>query len=164
MYPTDPSTDFLKEIYRDKGYTLIDYPFYPQDEIKEEIKSHDRIMLLGHGYPGGLFGFYDTLIDSRYVDLLKEKICICIWCNADVFVKKYGLKGFYTGMFISEVSEAEMFNIEVSQEKIEYSNNLFSSLVRKQIDSENVLNEVKSSYIGDCPVIKYNNERLYYQK
>jgi hypothetical protein len=52
----------------------------------------------------GLIGFGDAFND--YVYLLRDKIGVYIWCNANVFVEKYGLKGFYTGMIISEYEES----------------------------------------------------------
>jgi hypothetical protein len=115
--------------------------------------------MMGHGSPMGLFY---TVIDSEMVYLLKEKECVCIWCNADKFVEKYHLRGFYTGMFISEVSEAKYFNIPTNQPNVAWSNDLFARKMSRFIDSPNLLNEIKSSYKGDCPVITYNNERLYY--
>ena len=39
-------------------------------------------------------------------ELKKKDNSVFIWCNADQFVNRYNLKGFYTGMFISEVMEA----------------------------------------------------------
>jgi len=114
---------------------------------------------MGHGSPNGLFY---TRINSDMVYLLREKECICIWCNADQFVEKYKLKGFYTGMFISEVNEAYHFEIPATQEQIDYSNNLFVTLLNKCIDSPTVLNEMKSTYTSECSVIQFNNDRLYH--
>jgi hypothetical protein len=95
------------------------------------------------------------------VYLLRQKECVCIWCNADKFVERYKLKGFYTGMFISEVEEAKYFKIDTSQEAVDYSNDLFANLVNRYIDTDNLHAEVKSLYIGECPVIRFNNDRLY---
>jgi hypothetical protein len=36
---------------------------------------------------------------------------VFIWCNADQFMKRHQLRGFYSGMFISEVQEALMYGI-----------------------------------------------------
>lgn len=162
IHPDDRSTDFLKEIYAGKGYTVVTDKniLRSPSEVKKLIKEHGRIMMMGHGYPGGLFF---TCINSEMVYLLREKLCVCIWCNADKFVEKYGLRGFYTGMFISEVGEARYFGIQTTQEAVTESNELFASLLRERIDSLNVLNEIKSSYIGDSPVIQFNNQRLYEQ-
>ena len=160
IHPDDITTDFLKIVYEGKGYTVINDRKLCLDKkfITEQIKEHDRIMMMGHGYPGGLFY---TCINSSMVYLLREKDCVCIWCNADKFVLKYGLKGFYTGMFISEVGEAFYYGIKIDQEKIDYSNNLFVENLKNVIESPNILTEIKELYNGDCPVIQFNNARLY---
>jgi hypothetical protein len=163
IHPDDRSTDCLKDIYKGKDWTIItDHNICrSRGEISKQIKKHDRIIMMGHGYPQGLFF---TCINPTMVYLLREKECVCIWCNADKFVRKYGLKGFYTGMFISEVDEARIFGIKIDQADVSYSNYYFSNLMNSFIDSENILNEIKSSYTDDeNPVIKFNNDRLYYR-
>jgi len=161
IHPDDRSTDFLSQIYEGRGFTVITKHKrdLPKNKFIQEIKNHDRIIMMGHGYPGGLFMSH---IDSTLVYLLREKECVCIWCNADQFVNRYGLKGFFTGMFISEVSEAGWFNIKTTQEAVDYSNELFTRLVTENIDNENPQPIIKENYVGDCPVIRYNNDRLYY--
>lgn len=52
--------------------------------LKDNIKSHDRIVMLGHGTESGLLGHGRYIIDPTMVYLLREKICVSIWCNADV--------------------------------------------------------------------------------
>jgi len=170
IHPNDPSTDFLKEIYKDqKDWTIINQrgdifsngerPISRKETI-EAIKSHDRIIMMGHGAPTGLFY---THINSKMVYLLREKECVCIWCNADQFVEQYGLKGFYTGMFISEVSEANYFGITTTQENVDISNGIFVDIVTEFIDDYKLHSHLKETYVGDCPVIQYNNKRLYYR-
>ena len=161
IHPSDSSTDFLKEIYRDKNFTVINDPLTTERELKKQINNHDRIIMMGHGWSGGLFGFRNTRFDMRFVPLLREKLCVCIWCNADEFFKRHNLIGFYTGMFISEVKEASYFGIKITQEKIDYSNNLFAGLMNEYIDYFHIFDLIKESYVGDCPVIRFNNERLY---
>jgi hypothetical protein len=118
--------------------------------------------MMGHGYPGGLFF---TCINSQMVYLLRQKECVCIWCNADQFVRRYNLKGFFTGMFISEVGEAAGRGITVGQEEVTASNNLFAVLMGDLLtdDRTNVLAEIKTSYVGDSEVISFNHARLYYR-
>jgi hypothetical protein len=162
IHPADDSTTFLDIIYKDKGWTVINDSYTTRKEYVRQIKEHDRIIMMGHGCPSGLFY---TPIDSKMVYLLREKECVCIWCNADKFVQKYNLKGFYTGMFISEVSEANYFGIKIDQADVTYSNLFFVNLMSGFIDSENILNEIKSSYLDDDnPVIQFNTERLYYRE
>lgn len=161
IHPTDRTTDFLKPIYEGRGWTVINKHAKEmnRDEFIAELEAHDRIIMMGHGYPGGLFMSY---IDPSVAPILREKDCVCIWCNADQFVNKYGLKGFYTGMFISEVGEANWFKIRTDQDAIDYSNNLFTGLVVEHIDKKNPQPAIKEGYVGDCPVIRFNNDRLYY--
>ena len=166
IHPEDKSTDFLDVIYKGKDWTIETRhkgPDYSKKEFIQQVKDHDRIIIMGHGYPGGLFMSH---VNPEAVYLLRQKECICIWCNADQFVNKYKLIGFYTGMFISEVGEANWFNIDASQEQIDFSNHLFSDLVAENIDEtflhlHRVLKE--NYYSTECPVIQYNNDRLYTQ-
>jgi len=163
IHPHDPSTAFLSQIYEGRDFTVETRhkgEGYSKKEFIQQVKDHDRIIMMGHGYPGGLFYSH---IDSSVVYLLREKDNVCIWCNADQFVNKYGLRGFYTGMFISEVGEASWFHIQTTQEAIDHSNELFTSLVTENIDLENPQPIIKANYVGDCPVIRYNNDRLYYR-
>jgi hypothetical protein len=161
IHPQDPTTDFLKEIYRDKGYTVINHD--PKGkELIQAIKSHGRIMMMGHGVPMGLIGHGRLIINSKHVYLLREKLCVGIWCNADQFFNKYKLRGFFTGMFISEVMEAAHYGISITQEKVTYSNEYFASEFRKYEDMICVHQLIKSHYNSfDCPVIQFNNDRLY---
>ena len=53
IHPDDRSTDFLRAIYAPlKNYTLI--TMGTRKEVNELIKSHDRIIMCGHGTPYGL--------------------------------------------------------------------------------------------------------------
>ena len=48
IHPKDLTTDFLCEIYANTDYTVISR--HPgNSKLKELIKSHDRIVMLGHG-------------------------------------------------------------------------------------------------------------------
>lgn len=162
IHPDDRTTDFLSQIYEGRDWTIENRHKHEITwvETYNLIKEHDRIIIMGHGYPGGLFY---THIDPAMSSILRQKDCVCIWCNADQYVQKHGLKGFYTGMFISEVGEANWFQIKTTQEKIDYSNQLFTRLVAENIDDEQIHSIVKESYVGDDPVIQFNNDRLYYR-
>lgn len=147
IHPKDQTTDFLREIYVGKDWTVID--FNPSSKIlKEQIKKHDRIVMLGHGSEKGLFGFNRMVIDSTLVYLLREKQCVAIWCNANVFVEKYNLKGFYTGMIISEYEEALMYCIPADSFWIDQSNTDFSLAIKNSIESEDMLSKSKELYEG----------------
>lgn len=163
IHPKDSTTDFLCEIYSDKDWTVINTNI-SKKLLKDKIKSHDRIVMLGHGTEKGLFGFDKYVIDSTWVYLLREKICVCIWCNADVFVKKYELKGFFTGMIISEYEEAIMFCVSTNSQWIAESNTGFALAIKNSIDEENMLEKAKMLYEGNSSVVEFNRNNLYYEE
>ena len=129
---------------------------------------------MGHGSPGGLFSvqqlksYNGYIIDESIVPhLLKKDNSVFIWCNADVFVNRYKLKGFYSGMFISEVGEAYYCGLPgTDQETVDESNYGFCNIIAKYINDETskIYENVKSEYgiiAEENPVAMYNNKRLY---
>ena len=161
IHPKDTTTDFLSEIYSDKDWTVIS-DNVSKKILRDKIKNHDRIVMLGHGTEQGLLGFNRTIIDSNWVYLLREKKCVFIWCNADVFVKKYKLKGFYTGMIISEYEEAVMYNVPTDSFWINESNIDFAQAIKNSIDEDNMLEKAKMLYEGNTSVVEFNRNNLYY--
>jgi hypothetical protein len=165
IHPEDSTTTFLSKIYEGQDWTIETRhrgSGYHRKEFIQQVKEHDRIIMMGHGYPGGLFMSY---VNPEAVYLLREKDCICIWCNADQFVQRYKLTGFFTGMFISEVGEANYYQIHATQEQVDISNNMFADLVSQTITEQcaTIHRTVKDRYYTTCPIVKFNNDRLYYQ-
>ena len=175
IHPTDASTDFLKPIYANISEATIIHGGVGKGQIAKLISEHDRIIMMGHGSPSGLFScakFGDNdysgfVIDYKMVPLLRDKECIAIWCNADKFMNQHELNGFYSGMFISEVSEANYCGLPGKlQETVTISNNYFSSLLGEVINEplsiiyEHVMNNYEL-IIEDNTVANYNYDRLY---
>ena len=176
IHPQDKSTVFLKGIYElipEEDKTVL-VTGATDKEIRELIQSHDRVMMMGHGSPHGLFsvggfkGKSPYLINKTHVELLNEKEDnVFIWCNADMFVTFYDLKGFYTGMFISEVGEAYYCGLPgTSQDLVEESNYGFTNILKnfvnegKDVTYENVKREY-GLLAENNPVAYYNYLRLY---
>lgn len=174
IHPKDDSTNFLRGIYKDVPYKTIITGGCTYDDVIEEIKCHTRIMMMGHGCPYGLFGIgqfgskYGMIINSGSVPFLENKECVFIWCNSDQFVTKHNLKGFYSGMFISEVSESIFCGFkDITQSQVSSSNYSFSNIVGKHINKplSEVYDNVKSEYgvlTETNPIAEYNHERLYF--
>ena len=182
IHPDDRSTDFLIPIYMNLGgFPDFEKPTIirggvTKDEVNQLIAEHDQVMMMGHGSPSGLFScakfgsndYSGFIIDRTTVELLRQKDnSIFIWCNADRFVNQYQLKGFYTGMFISEVMEANYCGLPgTPQDIVTDSNNYFAELLGEVINEPlNVMYEhVKENYgllTEDNPVALYNYNRLY---
>jgi hypothetical protein len=181
IHPNDRSTDFLKPIYDKLDDVTLVTGNWTRKEIIEGIQTHDQVMMMGHGSPGGLFAmgqfwpqdaFSAYIIGADMVEALSQKDnSIFIWCNADQFVNRHMLKGFYTGMFISETGEAAYCGLPgTPQYIVDESNHGFVNILREKLQGTrdtNLLFEQTSgtySIIADInPVAKYNYNRLFYR-
>lgn len=135
IHPFDPTTEVLKQVYEGKGYTEVTNNQIARSRLYKLIQSHDRILMFGHGTETGLFGKNRLIIDSRFVQVLREKKnCVFVWCHANEFVEKYKLDGFYTGMIISEYSEALDHCVRCSSKELEEANQLLADLLKVSID------------------------------
>jgi hypothetical protein len=181
IHPKDPSTDFLKPIYEGLDEVTLVTGGWNQPQIKEAIQTHDQVILMGHGSPGGLFSvgkfpmgqpYSSFVINSDLVEVLAQKDnTVFIWCHADQFVRHNRLKGFYSGMFVSEVGEAfycDLPSKAVNQEVVDESNHTFSQLLGNILsgtrDPKVIHEQIKATYgmIAEVnPVAQYNFERLF---
>ena len=179
IHPHDASTDFLSPIYIGLDNVTLVTDSWSQSQIQEAIQTHDQVMMMGHGGPGGLFSmgqfptnspFASYVIGTSMVEALSQKDNnIFIWCNADQFVTRHGLKGFYTGMFISETGEAAYCGLpRTSQDMVDESNHGFVKILGEALqgtrDTSLLFEQTSNTYslIADInPVAKYNHNRLY---
>lgn len=160
IHPADLTTDFLKEIYQGKDWTVINTNI-SKSSLRQHIKAHDRIIMLGHGTADGLLGFKHLVIDSTYVYLLREKYCIGIWCHAYMFFHRYNLKGRYTGMIISESEEALYYNVEATESEILESNKLFATAISKSLDSDDFVQSCERIYAVTNPLTAFNQKNIF---
>jgi hypothetical protein len=175
IHPEDRSTDFLKPIYENVSDATIIHGGVSKAQIKQLITEHDRIYMMGHGSPSGLFScakfggdndYSGFIIDHTMVEELSSKECIFIWCNADQFVTKHNLKGLYSGMFISEVGEAYYCGLPgTPQSVVDTSNDSFARWMGENVNM--ALNEIYHNTMDnyevlamDNPVADYNAQRL----
>lgn len=179
IHPKDKSTDFLKPIYGGLDDVTLVTGGWSQDQILEAIRTHDQVMMMGHGSPNGLFPVGRFPIEKQYggyvvgpnlVEALSQKDNnIFIWCNADQFVNRHGLKGFYSGMFVSETSEAYYCRLETfDQASVDESNDTFARQLGECLRATRALEEVhtqiKEQYgqLAEHNLIaEYNHQRLY---
>lgn len=175
IHPADPSTDFLKPIYSGVSDATIITGGVSKSDVALMIDNHERIMMMGHGSPFGLFavgkwmGTFSYIIDHTMVPLLKKKQNnVFIWCNAYKFLKSHDLKGFCSDMFISEVTEAMYCGLpNMNQEVVTESNNYFAQSLGEIIAGEplgETYHYIKEKYgvlAKDNPVAYYNWNRLH---
>lgn len=174
IHPKDGSTSFLKKIYEGlMNITLIESGEDILENIDELIRTHDQVIFLGHGMPQGLlavgqFGFNTFVMNASRVGGLKEKDnSIFIWCYASDFVRAHHLRGFATGMFISEEIEAYAMGVECTEVDIKISNEVFATAVgtalQEELDTQELYAHVKQQYeplVSTNPVVRYNWGRV----
>jgi hypothetical protein len=174
IHPLDESTTFLDTVYKDIPNKTVITGTVSKSDVVKLIIEHDRVMMMGHGSPLGLFSmnqfrtYAPYIIDYTIVPFLREKDDnVFIWCNSDKFVTFHNLKGFYTGMFISEVGEANYCGLkDVTQDIVDESNFGFCNMISNHIVKEkNELYEsIREEYgllAEHNPVALYNHIRLY---
>ncbi len=133
--------------------------------LHHQISRSDRVVCLGHGAPQGLLGHGSLIIDEDEAELFRRQTeNIYIWCNADCYLLRHELKGFCTGMFISEPMEANIFNVNATWQQIEDSNNLFANIIGQSIDlsCREIKDRVMELYqIEGSKVVEYNRRNVY---
>ena len=146
IHPSDSSTDFLKPIYSGLENAVVLTGGLTKEEVRGAIEKSDRVIMLGHGSPFGLFSvgrFQSTngyIIDNTMIDVLSDKPNnIYVWCHANQFVERHELNGFYSGMFVSEYGEAYYCGVKTLIGDVELSNDLFAEVVGKNINLESNL-------------------------
>jgi hypothetical protein len=136
VHPQDPSTRFLEIAYRGLDATVVSW-YLPADKLRAVMAQSDRVMMLGHGGPHGLFWpcrfpSASYVIDSKLVGQLKERDDnVFVWCYAGDFVRRHGLTGLATGMFISEEREAFWMGVKATGPEVEESNYVFVNVLNR---------------------------------
>lgn len=142
--------------------------------VNEAIEQeHDTLIMCGHGTPSGLMnpGFKGGayLIDQSNYQKIKCNRIIAVWCHAKDFAETYGVKGFWSSMFISNSGEASANGIHsVSGKSITEQEILFcirlNELIKNYIPMKTWIETLKAQADYDNEVVKFNYDGLRYYK
>lgn len=144
----------------------------PTTRIAREaiVDERDTIVLIGHGTDYGLLNknLNGYFIDSGWVNLLRNKTIVGIWCNASNFADRYDLTGFFTSMFISNVQElidCGFQTFDNCDEVIRIQNQIFASRIN-QLLSANTPSRDWATILFDSldneeRFVYYNYEAMY---
>ena len=158
IHPLDSTTNFLSGAHI--GSATIVRTDIGQTLLKGLIEAHERIVMLGHGTDEGLIGFGDYVIDDSFVEVLKGKDCVCVWCYASDFVQKHDLKSsFSTGMFISDLDEARQMKVECTPDQLHDSNYYINDALESfLLNPKATGDDLKHHYLigGVSPIVAYN--------
>ena len=160
----------LKIAYEGKGYDVINDYTISDEELTEQISKHDMIVMFGHGTPEGLIAWNWETRESRYIindshaDLLRTKKTYSMWCNSDEYFSRHDMKGFHSGMIITEEFEAYMFGIiEYLNEEIVESLTPLMNAMRDTLEMDD-LQEMKriilERYNADDAITQFNRNNI----
>ncbi len=172
IHPKDESTLFLNQVYSHlDNVTLVQSGVEELRNLDTLIAAHDQIIFLGHGMQEGLlsvgqFGYHTFVMNAARAHAIKDRVnSVFIWCYASDFVVRNDLRGFATGMFISEEIEAFANGVDCTEAEIEISNNAFAKALgealQRNLNTLDLYNHVKHQYAPLAetnPVVKYNWE------
>ncbi|MGN0229088.1 MAG: hypothetical protein ACI4BH_04685 [Muribaculaceae bacterium] len=178
IHPKDKTTDMLRTLYTGCASLLVDSPC-PASEIRHILhhtSQSERIMLLGHGCDRGLFYrtddssplFDGIIVGHSHAYYLRKHGAnlVGIWCNADLFARNEGLHGLFSGMIISELPEAELYNIATTQEELDIENIKLANRLRQLFNEKVPLSEIpqRMRNLNDThtPLTDFNYNNFYY--
>lgn len=177
LHPIDNTTAFLHRLYQ----SCSDVTVLTQADSAEAVRkavhhlpAGERLMLLGHGSDSGLFsrsvegGEFDRIIfGHKHAYYLRgRRNVVGVWCNANLFAQKENLHGLFTGMIVSELSEAQEYNIATTQEELDRENILFAErlagLLEDGMEHWKVPDAMKELDTAQTPLTRFNYNNLFY--
>lgn len=91
---------------------------------------------------------------------------VAVWCNADQFARAEGLHGLFTGMIVSELSEALLYQVETTQEELDRENVKLAIRLRTLFDERIPLNEIPKRMLAmddvHSPLTTFNYKNFFY--
>ena len=178
IHPKDKTTAMLSALYDGlEAQVVTDYRTTKEmGRLLHHVSTQDRIMLLGHGSGKGLFyraddskNEFDKIIvghSHRYHLHNHGSNIVAIWCNADQFARAEGLHGLFTGMIVSELSEALLYQVETTQEELDRENVKLAMRLRTLFDARTPLSEIAKRMLAmddvHSPLTTFNYKNFYY--
>ena len=173
IHANDSTTEVLSLLYKSRNdITEHITEANTNVDVKKALLSNTSIMMLGHGNQYGLFsrpsknGKYERLlITDKHVQFLRGKVCIGIWCYANVFAERYGLHGVFSGMIVSELQEAIDNHIVATKDEIDYEMELFTIRLKYCLENyklEEIPKAMKCFDYLRTPLNEFNYNNIFY--
>lgn len=179
IHPTDNTTAMLGTLYEGvPGVKLL-----TQRANSAEVSSclnhlpcHERIMLLGHGSDKGLYSRVDDtkpvfdriIVGHRHAYYLRRHggNIMAVWCNADLFGRANGLHGLFSGMIVTEMSEAVEYGIATTVDELATENVKLARRLRFLLDAATPLIDIPSLLLAmddaHTPLTTFNYGNFHY--
>ncbi len=175
LHPEDATTAMLSKLYEGTGAEVITQ-FGTNAEIKSalnHLSRSRRLMMLGHGTPSGLIGKnakgeMRLVVNHSHAYYLRKHGAniVAVWCYADLFARREGLHGLFSGMIISEMEEAEMLGVPTTEEELARENVKLAQRLRMLLDQGVPLHEMPARMLAlddvHSPLTTFNYKNFFY--
>ena len=178
IHPKDKTTAMLSALYEGLEAQVVDDCRSTKEmgHLLHHVSTQERIMLLGHGSGKGLFyraddskeGFDKIIVGHHHAYHLRKHggNIVAVWCNANQFARAEGLHGLFTGMIVSELSEALLYQVETTQEELDRENVKLARRLRTLLDERIPLSEIPKRMLAmddvHSPLTTFNYNNFYY--
>ncbi|MGN1228460.1 MAG: hypothetical protein ACI4T5_02230 [Prevotella sp.] len=178
IHPKDKTTAMLSALYDGLEAKVVDDYRSTKEmgHLLHHVSTQERIMLLGHGSDKGLFfrkddtkdGFDKIIVGHSLAYHLRKHggNIVAVWCNADQFARAEGLHGLFTGMIISELSEAQLYQVETTQEELDRENVKLAMRLRTLLDEGIALSDIPERILAmddiRSPLTTFNYKNFHY--
>ena len=178
IHPKDKTTAMLSALYDGLEAQVVNncHSTKEMGRLLHHVSTQDRIMLLGHGSDKGLFfraddskeGFDKVIVGHPHTYHLRKHggNIVAVWCNADQFARAEGLHGLFSGMIVSELNEALLYQVETSQEELDRENVKLARRLRTLLDERIPLSEIPKRMLAmddvHSPLTTFNYKNFYY--
>lgn len=178
IHPKDKTTAMLSALYDQLGAHVVNTlcTTKEMERMLHHVSSQERIMLLGHGSDQGLFFRHDDTKDAFDKIIVGHPHAfhlrrhggnmVAVWCHADLFARAEGLHGLFSGMIISEMSEAMAYDVDTTQEELDRENVKLAQRLRTLLDEGMPLSDIpkRLSEMDDVhsPLTMFNYKSFYY--
>ena len=178
IHPKDKTTAMLSALYEGLEAQVVADNRSTKEvgHLMHHVSTQERIMLLGHGSDKGLFfreddskdEFDKIIVGHSHAYYLRKHggNIVAVWCNADQFAHAEGLHGLFTGMIVSELSEARLYQVETTQEELDRENVKLATRLRTLLDERIPLNKIPKRILAmddaHSPLTTFNYKNFFY--
>lgn len=178
IHPKEKTTAMLSALYDGQEAQVVeDYRTTKEmGHLLYHVSTQERIMLLGHGSDKGLFfreddskdEFDKVIVSHAHAYHLRKHggNIVAVWCNADQFARAEGLHGLFSGMIVSELNEALLYQVETTQEELDRENVKLAHRLRALLDERIPLSEIPKRMLAmddvHSPLTTFNYKNFYY--
>lgn len=167
-----PDTEDFSELIAGFDQTNANILYNPsRSEVRHLLReSRNDLVLFGHGDDRGLYNtmMNGYIVGSGDVDMLRQRNVIGLWCFAGNFGDRYGLHGFFTSMFISNVDEAHWYDYDPTEQQVTDENYIFARRINTFLHNNTPYSQwvdiLQSECHSDIPFVRFNYEAMAYYK